>query len=76
MALINQKNKFETKTHKKSLFTESDFFKWTSNNFYRTSYYDMKSKVRFNLILLNHDVRAPLIEKIANYLNIKALYQE
>lgn len=76
MALIEQKNKFGNHaTHKKQLFSENDFFKWTSNNFYRTSYCDMKSKVIFRHRSHNFYIRALLIEKIIKSLSIKATCQ-
>jgi hypothetical protein len=39
-------NKFETGQRKSSQIAEHNFFKWTNNNMYRTSYNDMSKKVR------------------------------
>ena len=39
-------NKFTFNSHRKSnSIAETNFFKWTNNNMYRTSYNDMKNKV-------------------------------
>ena len=39
------KNKVDIKNPRKNpIFTEKDFFGWSSTNFYRTSYNDMGSK--------------------------------
>lgn len=38
------KNKFSYTNEKSKPIGEQDFFKWTSNNMYRTSYHDMAKK--------------------------------
>lgn len=46
MSLLEYKNKFTIANPKKnSDIIESNFFGWTSSNFYRTSYNDMGSRV-------------------------------
>jgi len=46
MSLLDFKNKFNIENPKKtSDIFENNFFRWTSGNFYRTSYNDMGSKV-------------------------------
>ena len=52
------KNKFNFNSHRKSSsIAESNFFKWTSGNMYRTSYHDMAKKVSiilsFNITRVN-----------------------
>jgi len=46
-SLLGQsKNKFSFSNHRESkTLGESDLFKWTTNNMYRTSYHDMSKKV-------------------------------
>jgi hypothetical protein len=50
------KNKFSYTNEKSKPIGEQDFFKWTSNNMYRTSYHDMAKKVNIlentNLLFL------------------------
>ena len=46
MNLLEFKNKYNIENPKKtSDIVESNFFGWTSGNFYRTSYNDMGSRV-------------------------------
>jgi len=51
MSLLDFKNKFQIENPKKSQdIFENNFFRWTSGNFYRTSYNDMGSKVNSSKI--------------------------
>ena len=52
MSMIEQNTKFSFANPRKTKqFKEQEFFAWTSNNFYRTSYNDMREKVsRVNLL--------------------------
>ena len=46
------KTKFDFSNHKKAQsIGESNFFKWTSGNMYRTSYNDMSNKVSYTIPL-------------------------
>ena len=46
MSMIEQNTKFSFANPRKTKqFKEQEFFAWTSNNFYRTSYNDMREKV-------------------------------
>lgn len=46
MALLDSKNKFNIDNHKRGVnMDEKKFFRWSNNNFYRTSYSDMRSPV-------------------------------
>lgn len=48
MSLIDFKNKFNIDNHKRgNTVQENRFFRWSNNNFYRTSYNDMVSPVSF-----------------------------
>ena len=43
---LESKSKFRFRNHKASeIYTEDEFFKWSSNHFYRTSSNDMSEKV-------------------------------
>lgn len=47
MSLLEYKNKFKIENPKANrAIEEPKFFRWTTKNFYRTSYNDMKSPVR------------------------------
>ena len=47
MSMLEYRNKFNVDNPKRSTaFSEDQFFRWTAGNFYRTSYNDMRSKVR------------------------------
>lgn len=50
-SLLGQsKNKFSFSNHRESKsISDTDFYKWTTNNMYRTSYHDMAKRVRFNI---------------------------
>lgn len=51
MSLLDFKNKFSVDNPKRGhTVAESRFFRWSNNNFYRTSYNDMRSPVSFKLI--------------------------
>ena len=46
-------NKFDHSKHKRSTtISEGNFFNWTSDHMYRTSYNDMSKRVSFILIIL------------------------
>ena len=48
MALIETKNRFDIKNAKAdSKLTENQFFGWSGQNFYRSSYNDMSQKVSY-----------------------------
>ena len=54
MSLLEFKNKFDVQKHRKiESINEQEFFRWTSNHFYRTSYNDMRSNVSETLIMIN-----------------------
>jgi len=45
MSMLEQNTKFSFSNHRGTKkFGEGEFFAWTSNNFYRTSYNDMGHK--------------------------------
>ena len=46
MALLDYKSKFTIRNPSKERpFTSDQFFNWSNNNMYRTSYHDMSEKV-------------------------------
>lgn len=56
-SLLETRNKFTMSNPKAGMaFTQDSFFKWSDNNFYRTSSNDMSAEVRlktvFNPLLL------------------------
>ena len=47
---LESKTKFHMSNHKVGqVFTEDQFFKWSNDNFYRTSTNDMSAKVGFDI---------------------------
>ena len=53
MALLEYKNKFSIDNpNRGSTVSEGTFFRWTNQNFYRTSYNDMKSPVSLSFLQL------------------------
>ena len=68
------KNKYDIKnSQREKIFTEQDFFRWSSNNFYRTSYNDMGRKVKLSIShLFSHQLK----EKTALYQAIRVIFLE
>lgn len=70
MSLLEFKNKFSIENPKKAAnIPESGFFKWTNQNFYRTSYNDMTVPVSNNESTCS---RSQLKTKTSLFLAIKA----
>jgi hypothetical protein len=58
------KDKFAFTQHRKSgSIGESNLFKWTSGNMYRTSYNDMKNTVSFNIYSLIFSDQGASVER-------------
>ena len=77
MSLLEYKNKFSIENPKKNTeIFENNFFRWTSGNFYRTSYNDMGSRVsnsdKFIDIVYN---RVQLRERMQQFQDTKVLSQ-
>ena len=66
MSMLEQNTKFSFSNHRGTKkFGEGEFFAWTSNNFYRTSYNDMGHKVSHqSSVLVGSDEILSIADKI------------
>ena len=75
MALLDYKSKFTIRNPSKERpFTSDQFFNWSNNNMYRTSYHDMSEKVIPELIIImfSHQLK----ESIMRSPDTKVTFQE